>query len=384
MLFALLSITLRPVTARSLAGSAAAGVIDAQLPTWSAHPVNQTALPMTHSSIDPLKPHAACGNATTFVTFITGARYATAASCLPQMLRNVGSRCPLLLIYNDADTELPLSRLKQAYGKGQMVPLSHLKAHYYEWSRSLRQAQAPASGRRLFSTHAEMLNTHLKLWVWALPTEYRVVYLDIDIIILRNIDALLNVVPPTLPDGYPGLGAVTCKSKYGERFFNSGIMVLTPSLRTLQRLMHFARFASAPWNGVIPYYRDQWPDICAPRDDPFAAKRLFPNTTQYLAACRKQYGPGGTPHRMIKACESKLGDQSILNAIFKSHAILPRGFNIVNMHLGDLDANSSKIFHFVGEPKPWSPDAFQKGRNRNKDPARRNMAVRWQTTCAAV
>ena len=139
MLFALLSITLRPVTARSLAGSAAAGVIDAQLPTWSAHPVNQTALPMTHSSIDPLKPHAACGNATTFVTFITGARYATAASCLPQMLRNVGSRCPLLLIYNDADTELPLSRLKQAYGKGQMVPLSHLKAHYYEWSRSLRQ-----------------------------------------------------------------------------------------------------------------------------------------------------------------------------------------------------------------------------------------------------
>jgi hypothetical protein len=53
---------------------------------------------MVHS-LDPLEPHAGCGKASTFVTLVTGARYATAASCLPQMLRNVGSLCPLLLIY---------------------------------------------------------------------------------------------------------------------------------------------------------------------------------------------------------------------------------------------------------------------------------------------
>ena len=55
--------------------------------------------PMVRSLVAPLEPQAGCGQASTFVTLVTGARYATAASCLPQMLRNVGSLCPLLLIY---------------------------------------------------------------------------------------------------------------------------------------------------------------------------------------------------------------------------------------------------------------------------------------------
>jgi hypothetical protein len=258
-----------------------------------------------------------------------------------------------------------------------MLPLSLLKARY-KWPPPRPRAQVPAAGRRLFSS-SEAYNTHLKLWLWALPTTHRVVYLDIDILILRNIDALLDVVPPTLPDGSPGLGAVTCKSKYGERFFNSGILVLTPSLRTLERLLELGRFASAPWNGHIPRPADKWPDICAPRDDPVAAKRLFPNNASHsLAACRQHYGPGHTPSKMIKACESKLTDQSILNTVFHSHASLPRGFN---MQYGDLDANSSAIVHFVGEPKPWSLNAMT---GRGKEPARRNATARWQRQCATV
>ena len=170
------------------------------------------------------------------------------------MLRNVGSLCPLLLIYNDADTALPMSQLEQAYGANQMLPLSLLKARY-KWQPPRSRAQVPAAGRRLFSS-SEAYKTHLKLWLWALPTTHRVVYLDLDILILRNIDALLDVVPPTLPDGSPGLGAVTCKTRFGERFFNSGILVLTPSLRTLEQLLELKRFASAPWNGQIPRLAD--------------------------------------------------------------------------------------------------------------------------------
>jgi len=333
---------------------------------------------MVRSLVSPLEPHAGCGKASTFVTLVTGARYATAASCLPQMLRNVGSLCPLLLIYNDADTALPMSQLEQAYGANQMLPLSLLKARY-KWQPPRSRAQVPAAGRRLFSS-SEAYKTHLKLWLWALPTTHRVVYLDLDILILRNIDALLDVVPPTLPDGSPGLGAVTCKTRFGERFFNSGILVLTPSLRTLEQLLELKRFASAPWNGQIPRLADTWPDICAPRDDPFAAKRLFPNkyASHSLAACQQHYGPGHTPRKMSTACESKYTDQSILNSVFHSHASLPRGFNM--QIAGDfMDANSSAIFHFVGEPKPWSHNAMT---GRGKEPARRNATARWQRQCA--
>jgi hypothetical protein len=130
----------------------------------------------------------------------------------------------------------------------------------------------------------------------------------------------------------------------------------------------------------MPRLTDQWPDICAPRDDPFAAKRLF--RTKYashsLAACQQHYGPGHTPRKMIKACESKYTDQSILNSVFHSHASLPRGFNMQN---GDLDANNSAIVHFVGEPKPWS---LMHNLRAVKEPARRNATARWQRQCATV
>jgi lipopolysaccharide biosynthesis glycosyltransferase len=83
---------------------------------------------------------------------------------------------------------------------------------------------------------------------------------------------------------------------------------------------------------------------------------------------------------MSTACESKYTDQSILNSVFHSHASLPRGFNM--QIAGDfMDANSSAIFHFVGEPKPWSHNAMT---GRGKEPARRNATARWQRQCASV
>lgn len=342
------------------------------------------ATPPRHSSWPAvLQPSAACSNATTFVTLLTGARYSSAATCLPQMLRDVGTICPLLLVYNDADASLPLARLEAAYGTDKMLPLSRLKARYSR-ARSHAHRQPPTAnghaieGRRLFSS-SEAFNTHLKLWLWALPTPHRVVFLDVDILILRsNVSSLLDVAPPVQRDGSPGLGAVTCKSKYGERYFNSGILVFTPSLRTLERLLELARFATGPWNGHMPHPGEKWPDICSPRDDPFAAKRLFPNATNALSACRAHYGPGRTPAKMAKACESKLTDQSILNTAFPSHVSLPRGYNHISSSLSD---DSSVIVHFVGEPKPWSPSPFS---GRSSSPFRWNATALWRQRCASA
>lgn len=329
---------------------------------------------------------AACAN-TTYVTLLTGQRYADAAMCLPYQLQHVQAKCPILLVYNDADTTLPLPLLKRSYS-GHLLPLSRLKARFAKRQAALNDgsnatavgaaaaattAAAASSeadgGRRLFAA-SEMINTHLKLWLWALPVQ-RAVFLDIDILVLRNVDELLQM---RLPPG--DVGAVTCKSKYGERFFNSGLLVFSPSLRKLDQLLEAERFATYPWNGHVPHHDEKWPNICAPRHDPYSAKRLFPNSSNPLRVCRSTYGPGRQPSQMIKACESKLTDQSVFNQVYHSHQLVPSSFNDGNR----FRLESSHIVHFVGEPKPWDAGAF---RSRGADAGRANATHAWRQLCAA-
>ena len=208
-----------------------------------------------------------------------------------------------------------------------------------------------------------------------MPLAGRAVFLDIDIIIFRNIDELLHIIPQQKSDGGPSIGAVTCKSKYGERYFNSGVLVFTPSLRVLSRLLQQAHYASGLWHGHVPHAGDAWPQICAPMHDPYAARRLFPNSSHPLADCRSRYGPGRQPHMMQKACESKLTDQSIFNAVFPTHMSLPRSFNVDPSIRNNV---SCHIGHFIGEPKPWSAKPFA---GRGKSPLRKQATDEWRSRC---
>jgi hypothetical protein len=298
-----------------------------------------------------------------FVTVLANYRYLRAAKCLPAQLQSVGAACPIHIIYNDADHLLQqaLPSLEGAYGSRKVLPLSRLKARYYE--HTLRNATPSKVGRRLFD-RGEVSNTHLKLWLWALPMAHAI-FLDIDILVLRNINELLHINPPA-----DGIGAVTCKSKYGERYFNSGLIVLRPSLRMLQKLLQIERWASHPWNGHIPREGERWPDICAPDNDPDIASRLFPNSTHALRDCRAKNGPGRTPALMSKACESKYTDQSIFNHIYRSHLSVPGTYNDASR----FNIHRSHIIHFVGEPKPWDAHAMHRGRG---DVGNRGATIPW-------
>ena len=318
---------------------------------------------------------ASCIGNATFVTLLSGERYASAASCLPKQLAQMNSSCPLLLVFNDKDSSIPLDKLRSAYsGRHSMLPLSTLTMRHPAHEQSTR-----SSGRMLLSTSREATTTHLKIWLWALRLPGRAVFLDLDILLVRNVDELLRIQPENRANGAPGIGAVTCKSKYGDRFFNSGIFIFSPSLRTLGHLLELARFASSPWNGHIPHRGDRWPKICSPPEDPWAAKRLFPNASKPLAECRNHYGPGKQPSRMTKACETKLTDQSIFNAYFHTHTLLPKGFNLASYSPSEVNHH---IVHFVGEPKPWSGTPFSGARAR--DPQRQHAIKEWQRRCEWV
>ena len=312
----------------------------------------------------------------TFVTLVANERYAAPAICLHRQLRIVHTACPVTLVYNDR-VQLPLAQLASTYGASNLVPLSVLIKRYRDFARPPSSTPA-TTGRRLFDGHHEVSNTHLKLWLWALPVA-RAVFVDIDVLVLRNVDSLVETELPAAParGGIPGIGAVTCKSKYGSRYFNSGLLVFAPSLQALRALLEVERFATHPWYGHIPHAGERWPDVCSPRDDVNAYERLFPNASHPLSECRNKYGPGRQPSKLSKACESKYTDQSVFNQVYRQHTTLPGSFNDAN----GFRLQTAHIVHFVGEPKPWDPAAL---RGRGADPARSNATRLWRRRCAHV
>ena len=78
---------------------------------------------------------------------------------------------------------------------------------------------------------------------------------------------------------------------------------------------------------------------------------------------------------MAKACEIKFTDQSIFNSVYGTHVMLPASFN----DAAHFKMDASHIVHFVGEPKPWAPNALH---GRSAEGARRNATLRWLRVCA--
>ena len=296
--------------------------------------------------------------------------------CLRHQLELVNSSCPMILVYNDK-APLPLKQLEDTFGRQHLLPLSHLVDRYHlydsEHTKHLKKANSSLSGRRLFEGSAGVANTHQKLWLWALPIP-RAVFLDIDMLVLRNIDSLFAVSLPK--STIPGIATTTCKSKYGSRFFNSGLVVFEPSLLALRSLLKAERWVNEPWHGHIAHDGERWVQICGPMHDPQAAARLFPNSSNPLRSCREKYGPGHTPSLMPKACESKYTDQSVFNFVFsRLRTPIPHVFNDYNY----FDLNQSRVVHFVGEPKPWNKD-----KGRSQVGSRHEASQLWRQRCAAA
>ena len=353
-------------------------------PTLSKPPTSPSG--SVQDTLPPLGSQSAdiCVNAS-YVTLLTGARYAAAAACLPAQLRYVHAVCPIILVYDDNDVTLPLQLLEAAFGRTRLVPLSKLKGRYAQYGQG-QQTAVPA-GRRLFSSR-EVENTHQKLWLWALPVK-KAVFIDIDTLLLGNVDSLLQVTPPSFKarkrDDHqlPSIGAVSC---YGairkDAFFNTGVFVFTPSLEVLSHLLRVARFAAYPFRGHMPLGGSTWADLCSPADKPLAFLKMFPNASSAkaaFAACRARHSqPGEIMGFINKACETTFTDQSILNHVFGfRRARLPTSYNDYNR----FQTGSARIIHFVGEPKPWDLGKA-KGQKRRLVGGRLNSSRLWLQRCS--
>lgn len=258
----------------------------------------------------------------TFATLASSDQYANSAICLHQQLRAVGSRCPLLVVTHDLSDDAR-ARLQAAVGRQFVLSLSDL-------SRRVQSAMGLVAPTRW------TYRTHAKLWLWALPPMRfpKVVMMDSDMLILRNIDDLLAV---DLNDSQP-IAAVPCAA----RAFQSGVVAFRPSPQVLKGLLFFARFMEFPWHGRMPFvggiharptaWRPELPQL-----QPWALTcgELVRNASRggvngsalstVFSDCRHQHAKGGSPsyQRAALYCEWRHGDQSILNAYFSRGADAP-------------------------------------------------------------
>ena len=316
-----------------------------------------------------------CANGT-FIAVVSKEEYVAPALCLHRMMTEVSSACPFHLVVDDRDNTAngigaeSLERLRREYGERRLISLSSII--------SLTAQQKSLHGRRLLHGGAEAYRASAaRLMLWALPPERfpLLAYLDLDLIIFRNVDVLLQTQLPFAGFAAVGdcqvytAGRVIKKGAKGVLpVFNGGVLVFRPSLAALTNLATTSRWMAYPWNGFRPREESKplpggelpWYDICAPagcRSKACSpADKMFPNVSSPLRACRERYKGKILHSRLIKACEPKYSDQSVMNIVFRSTwKALPHTYNTRVPSLGIKGglANTS-IGHFSGEPKPWS------------------------------
>ena len=206
----------------------------------------------------------------------------------------------------------------QTFGNGSLVRVSSLAASAGLGGRH---------GRRLLDRgRAAKTAAALKYWAWALSVP-RVCYMDLDVLIKRNVDDLLQWPLPR----NASLAAVRCPGR--SFFFNSGVMLLRPSHDFLRRLL---------------------------LRDCYWETRKFTNATnrRAITLCRRYAdGPvrGRDVNMVSKACESKFADQSIINTEVQSGfrkqgrvAFLPTRYNAV-WSTSAARAPDVAIVHFAGK-----------------------------------
>lgn len=230
---------------------------------------------------------AHCNEKGSFVTMVSGDAYAIAALCLRSQLSLLKSSCLLTLVYDDGIFLPPLSaallaKLEAAFGRRHMLPLSWLRSaaadtaarvanatclhprreRYPSLCRDagllgrmsdVSSAAAPrvettyeppnVHGRRLYATGMHAL-TRAKLWLWALPTTRfpRAVFLDADLLVLSNLDALFDVdlgSHALAGVSVPRDGPAGCR--LSPNVFSSALFVFRPSLATLEALLQRER-----------------------------------------------------------------------------------------------------------------------------------------------
>jgi alpha-N-acetylglucosamine transferase len=149
-----------------------------------------------------------------FCTLVTSDDYGLGAIVLAHSLRDVGTTKELICMYTDKVTGLMVSRLREVFGE-----MIHVAPTLSKSLDNLKLLGRP-----------DLIETFTKINVWNLTQYEKIVFLDADTIVKKNVDDLFSVNAEF--SACPDIGWPDC--------FNSGVFVLKPSKETYSGLLKAA------------------------------------------------------------------------------------------------------------------------------------------------
>ena len=173
-----------------------------------------------------------------YATLVTNPDYALGALALARSLNAVGANAPLVVLATNAS--LPLDPLRAAGCDVQITSQPSLSSAFRKrHSRAAVHKAAPFTKGTKPSFH-DPLDNFCKLRLWELEQYQRIVFLDADTLVVKNIDRLLK---------YPEFSAAPnlYESLEDMQRLNSGVFVAEPSGRTYDAMLAQLDAPEANW-----------------------------------------------------------------------------------------------------------------------------------------
>jgi hypothetical protein len=295
-------------------------------------------------------------------THVSGELYALLALCLRRQLLQYHTACPMLVVVDDVkeDQRLRDTTLAALRREFEVVNLSSLVSRAYSdpaisWApqedsvaaahasaTNLSSRDAAAAQRPVRSHH--FVSAANKYFLWALdPVRYPLVaYLDVDVLLLRNIDALLHL---RFEQPIAAVTSAPLCNMHGS--FNSGVLVLKPNLETLAWLLLGERFAGWPWKGRVPRFNEA--RLARSPHRPVAIVRKATATTSSVQQQQQQQQQQQLTLSWVEACAPAGCTKDNLRSCLAGAEPLPGTSR--NVYFGGLPvANSSSSNSSVGGP----------------------------------
>jgi len=175
-----------------------------------------------------------------YATLVTNADYAMGATALVRSLVLTGTRADIVVMHtggvSHADLE-PLKALGARLVEAELLPTSD--AFNERHARAKIHADAPFTKGRKPDFHTP-LDNFVKLRLWQLTEYEKLIFIDADAIVLRNIDRLF---------GYPEFSAApnVYESLADFHRLNSGVFVAEPSNDTFEAMLAALDAPEAFW-----------------------------------------------------------------------------------------------------------------------------------------
>lgn len=181
----------------------------------------------------PVSTHA-------YVTLVTNADYALGARALCRSIRATGSTADIVVLHTGAVAEAdlaPLGEFGVRLARAELLPVS--EAFNLAHARDRIHGVAPFTKGEKPAFHTP-LDNFVKLRLWQLEEYARVIFIDADALVLRNIDILFDYPEfSAAPNVYESLADFTR--------LNSGVFVAKPSRETFAAMLERLDAPGAFW-----------------------------------------------------------------------------------------------------------------------------------------